>query len=131
MNPILRNLIVETLVVILLGILLAARIAPAEIAFPSVIIVGIAAIFNAIILVVGPSTGEGVVRRTDDTGRYDEPVHGSEIALTDGRTVEVKWNDITPNGNRINDLPEGTRVWVSYWKRPIFGDIIGAVKVLG
>lgn len=35
MNPILRNLIVETLVVILLGIALAARIAPAEITFPT------------------------------------------------------------------------------------------------
>lgn len=130
MNHILRNSIIEATVVLLLGVALAFRIGPAEVLLLFVIILGIAAFVNAVILFKGPSSGEGVVRRTDDTDRDGNPVHGSEIMLADGRKVEIRWSDITPDGSKIDDLPDGTRVRVSYWKRLIGGDIIEDVAVL-
>lgn len=130
MNPILRNSIIEAAVVLLLGVALTFRIGPAEVLLPIVIIVGIAVFVNVVILFKGPSVGEGVVRRTDDTDRDGNPVHGSEIKLADGRKVEIKWSDITANGCKINDSPEGARVRVSYWKRPLGGDVIEDVTVL-
>ena len=130
MNPILRNFIIEATVVLLLGVAIAFRVGPVGALLPVVVVVGIAAIVNAVILVRGPSSGDGVVRRTDDTDRDGNPVHGSEIMLADGRKTEVKWSDITPNGIKINELPEGARVRVSYWKRPVGGDIIEDVAVL-
>ena len=75
------------------------------------------AIINVRKILRGPLHGIGVVRRTDEEDLYDEPVHGSRIDLESGGSIDIRWNSSSPMAAKVHDLPEGTRVKVTWYPR--------------
>lgn len=155
MKTIIRNSIVEAIILILCIVQLIGQIAaliklsqlgmhlrlsayPAmlrpmiPVLAPTLAIGGVMLAFiimNIIKLRHGPLAGAGTVRLTDDTDEFDKPVHGRRVDIDGGGHVEVRWNSSKPVDERLLALDSGTRVRISWYPRRL-GAILVDVRPL-